>query len=65
MDPEYRKLHEAFVSNSSGTSAEEIVVVSCSIPLSLVLIAFTAKVSNLGKMQTFGYGKTKMSTSKL
>ncbi len=49
MDPEYKKLHEEFVSNSSGTSPEEIVFISCSIPLSLLIIAFASKVSKTDK----------------
>jgi hypothetical protein len=46
MDPEYKKLHEQFVSNSTGTSPEEIVLISCSIPLSILIIAFTLRASN-------------------
>ena len=46
MDPEYKRLHEQFVSNSTGTSPEEIVLISLSIPLSVLIIAFTLKASN-------------------
>ena len=49
MDPEYKKLHEEFVSNSNGTTPEEIVFISCSIPLSLLIVEFTAKIVNCDK----------------
>ena len=56
MDPEYKKLHEQFVSNSTGTTPEEIVLISCSIPLSVLIIAFTLKASNFKLNQTsFGF----------
>ena len=49
MDPEYKKLHEEFVSNSNGTTPEEIVFISCSIPLSLLIVEFTSKIANSDK----------------
>ena len=49
MDPDYKKLHEEFVSNSNGTTPEEIVFISCSIPLSILVIAFASKISTRDK----------------
>ena len=40
LEEHYRQLHERFVSNHTGTNPMEIVVVSTSVHLSLLLFAF-------------------------
>ncbi len=46
MDPDYKLLHEEFVSNSTGTTVEEINAISCVTPLSVLVLAVTSKLTS-------------------